>query len=197
MDRLRYLVKARCYLAQGNELAALSLLERLSTFAEMGKRVYLEMQCGLLRCIAMRRLGMEGKGTMLRVLENAAEYKFIRLISEEGAAAVPLLHDVKYAFYDAHPECKKWLDRVITETEQMMHHYPSYLRGTGVDLSAFSQTALRVLRMQAGGYSTKEIADHLGISQRTVKYHATENYRKLNAKGMLDAVQIARSLNIL
>lgn len=197
MERLRYLVKARCYLAQGNDLAALTLMERLNTFADASKRTYLGMQCGLLRCIAMRRLGMDWKNLMLHVLETASEYKFIRVISEEGAAVAPLLHDVKYAFYEAHPDRKKWLDRLITEAEQMMHRYPSYLRGPGVDLSAFSATALNVLRMQAGGYSAKEIADQLGISQRTVKYHATENYRKLNAKGMLDAVQIARSLNIL
>ena len=33
--------------------------------------------------------------------------------------------------------------------------------------------------------------------ERTVKYHAAENYRKPGAKVKTDAVQIARSLNLI
>lgn len=51
--------------------------------------------------------------------------------------------------------------------------------------------------MQAAGYTTKEIAQQLHITQRTVKYHASENYRKLDARNLVDAVQIAQSLHIL
>ena len=64
-------------------------------------------------------------------------------------------------------------------------------------ISAFSDTALEVLRLQAAGYTTKEIAQQLHITQRTVKYHAGENYRKLDARNLVDAVQIAQSLHIL
>ena len=53
------------------------------------------------------------------------------------------------------------------------------------------------LRMQAAGYTAREIADQLHITQRTVKYHASENYRKLDAKNLVDAVQIAQALHIL
>ena len=58
-------------------------------------------------------------------------------------------------------------------------------------------TALEVLRLQAAGYTTREIAQQLHITQRTVKYHASENYRKLDARNLVDAVQIAQSLHIL
>lgn len=79
----------------------------------------------------------------------------------------------------------------------MARLYPNYLKGTGIDVSAFSDTALEVLRLQAAGYTTREIAQQLHITQRTVKYHASENYRKLDARNLVDAVQIAQSLHIL
>ena len=51
----------------------------------------------------------------------------------------------------------------------MARLYPNYLKGTGIDVSAFSDTALEVLRLQAAGYTTREIAQQLHITQRTGK----------------------------
>ena len=95
------------------------------------------------------------------------------------------------------PQLAEWFAQVLEETTHMARLYPSFLKGTGVDVSAFSATALQVLRMQAAGYTAKEIAEQLHITQRTVKYHASENYRKLDAKNLVDAVQIAQTLHIL
>lgn len=85
----------------------------------------------------------------------------------------------------------------MRETERMAQLYPQYLQGMGIDISAFSETALQVLRLQAAGYTAKEISEKLHITPRTVKYHASQNYRKLDAKNLVDAVQIAQSLHIL
>ena len=95
------------------------------------------------------------------------------------------------------PQLAEWFAQVMEETSHMSRLYPNFLKGMGVDVSAFSETALQVLRMQAAGYTAREIADQLHITQRTVKYHASENYRKLDAKNLVDAVQIAQTLHIL
>ena len=79
----------------------------------------------------------------------------------------------------------------------MLQQLDQYLQGMGIDISAFSETALQVLRLQAAGYTAKEISEKLHITPRTVKYHASQNYRKLDAKNLVDAVQIAQALHIL
>ena len=119
------------------------------------------------------------------------------IISEKGAAVLPLLTEVKTAFCRDNAQAAPWFQQVMEETARMARLYPNYLQGTGIDVSAFSETALQVLRMQAAGCTAKEIAEQLHITQRTVKYHASENYRNLDAKNMIDAVQIAQALHIL
>ena len=119
------------------------------------------------------------------------------MISEKGAAVLPLLTEVKTAMIQQEAQLADWFAQVLEETTHMARLYPNFLKGTGVDVSAFSATALQVLRMQAAGYTAREIADQLHITQRTVKYHASENYRKLDAKNLVDAVQIAQALHIL
>ena len=48
LERYRYLTKVRCYIARGEHLRALALLEKLHYYAEICKRPYVNMECGLL-----------------------------------------------------------------------------------------------------------------------------------------------------
>ena len=145
----------------------------------------------------MRRTGSEWKEDFLQVLSAISQYRFVPIISEKGAAILPLLTEAKAAFCQRCPAGADWFNQVLDRTMHMARLYPNYLKGTGIDVSAFSDTALEVLRLQAAGYTTREIAQQLHITQRTVKYHASENYRKLDARNLVDAVQIAQSLHIL
>ena len=108
-----------------------------------------------------------------------------------------MLAEIKTAFCQNHPKLAEWFQQTMRETERMAQLYPQYLQGMGIDISAFSETALQVLRLQAAGYTAKEISERLHITPRTVKYHASQNYRKLDAKNLVDAVQIAQALHIL
>lgn len=197
MERYRYLTKVRCYLALGKAHEALSMLERLLVYAQMAHRTYISMECGLLRAITQRMLGMDWEQGLLDTLAEIASYRFIRLVVEEGAAIQPLLQEVRHAFLAQHPGEKSWMSRVMTEIEHTARRFPGYLRQENANISSFSPQALSVLRMQAEGLSTREIAEQLHLSQRTVKYHAAENYRKLGAKGMVEAVQLARTMGLL
>ena len=197
LERFRYLTKVRAYLACGCNLEALSLLERLTVYANKASRSYILIECAMLSAVARKRLGMDWKPSLLSALHRASAYQFVRVLSEEGAALLPLLKAVRPQYLAEEGADKAWFERVFTETERMNRCYPGYQSENKADLSVFSEIALAVLRMQADGLSTKEIADQLKISQRTVKYHASENYAKLGAKGVVDAVQIARSMHLL
>ncbi|MFQ9801280.1 MAG: helix-turn-helix transcriptional regulator [Clostridia bacterium] len=50
---------------------------------------------------------------------------------------------------------------------------------------------------QAEGLSVTKIAQRLSMKSETVKYHISENYRKLGVSGKADAMLTARSLNLL
>lgn len=54
-----------------------------------------------------------------------------------------------------------------------------------------------VLKLLSGGYSNKEIAACLFLSESTVKRHTSNLYRALKAKSRADAVRIARQRKLL
>lgn len=197
LNRYFYMVKIYCYAALGKHTEALGLISRMMAYAAYAQRTYIRLECGLLQAIVLRRMGDTWKEGFLQTLSAISQYHFVPIVSEKGAAVLPLLTEAKTAFCQRCPGAAGWFSQVLDKTTHMARLYPNYLKGTGIDISAFSDTALEVLRLQAAGYTTKEIAQQLHITQRTVKYHAGENYRKLDARNLVDAVQIAQSLHIL
>jgi ATP/maltotriose-dependent transcriptional regulator MalT len=55
---------------------------------------------------------------------------------------------------------------------------------------------VEVLRLVVAGYSNREIAEQLVISEWTVKSHLTKNYRKLDVSSRTQAIVRARALGL-
>lgn len=197
LDRYRYLTKVRCYLALGQNQDAINLLKRLLYYADVNKRTYIRMESKLLMGMAMRQENQDWKPVMLEALNEIQGYNFVRIITEKAAGILPLLKEINKAYAAQDGADPEWFKQVLAETKILAERYPGYLLSDAAQRKDFSETALKILKMQADGYSIKEIAENLDMAERTVKYHAAENYRKLNAKGKTDAVQIARSLNLI
>ena len=60
-----------------------------------------------------------------------------------------------------------------------------------------SEREIEVLRLMAGGGSNKDIADHLSITQSTVKTHITSIFQKLNVTTRTEAVTNALKKGII
>jgi ATP/maltotriose-dependent transcriptional regulator MalT len=60
-----------------------------------------------------------------------------------------------------------------------------------------SERELDVLEALARRLSNKEIGAELGITELTVKHHASSLYGKLGARGRRDAVRLAQGLGLL
>ena len=189
MERYRYLTKVRCYLALGENLKALALLEKLGEYAERCQRPYMRMEAGVLGAAVRQRLGAEWGPLLAAALDEAESYRFVRLISELGPAILPLLKKQERG--------SPWFRQVLEETKQMSRRYPGYLSPRTAVREDFSGTALEILRLQSGGLTATQIAERLSMKPDTVRYHIKENYRKLGAAGKAEAIAAARGLGLI
>ena len=197
LERYRYLAKVRCYLANGEYTKAQALLEKLRYYAEQTGRPYVRMETGLLSAITKERVGGPWQEELATVLKEAERYRFLRLITEEGAAVWPLFQREKKALQEAGTLNKDWLRRLLAEAEEVARRYPLYLKKRAAVAADFKGVALTILRLQADGLSVNRIAQRLDLKPDNVKYHIKENYRKLNVDNKTDALLAARSLGIL
>ena len=197
LERYRYLTKVRCYLANGAYTKAQALLEKLRYYAEQTDRPYIRMETGLLSAITKERVGGPWQEELATVLKEAERYRFLRLITEEGAAVWPLFQREKKALQEAGTLNKDWLRRLLAEAEEVARRYPLYLKKRAAVAADFKGVALTILRLQADGLSLNQIAQRLDMKPFSVSYHIQENYRKLNVSRKADALIAARSLGIL
>ena len=194
--RYQYLTKIRCYIALERYAPALALIDRLSDYAEVCDRKYISMELAVLKSIIKYRKKDAWKDDFVSVLRRIREYDFIRIVSEHGVAVYPLLDAVREEFLNDSGTAE-WFRKILDETSKVQLRYPVYLKTEIVSLPALSETAVNILRMQAEGLTLKQIGERLGITERTAKFHAQENYRKLGVNSRTAAILAAKNLNII
>ncbi len=196
--RFRYSVKIRCYTAMQRYEEALHLIRLLKYHAGSFCRDYILIDCLLQEAVVLSRLGLEYDEILLEALGRAADLGFIRIISSEGAAILPLLKKIrKKAQTILKGEHERWFERVFEETASLAKRFPLYMGSGMPSRQDFSAAALRVLTLQAEGRTIAEIASALSISERTVKYHSSETYRKLGVSGKTEAINRAKELKLI
>lgn len=193
MERFRYLTKVRVYLQQGKYERACALAEQLLHYAEKMQRTYIRMESRLLLSSALYGLHREKwREVLQQCISEAESYHFVRLLSREGPLTERMLREGEFAFQDAGFE-----EQVRRECSRMAGYYPRYLEPGSSGEIQLPENARNILRLQAEGFSAREIAEKLGFSLANVKYHISENYRKLGVKSQAAAVNEARKRNIL
>jgi len=193
MERFRYLVKIRAYIMKGNYNKAISLLQVMLYYSKLYYRGYIFIQAKLLLAVCLFRTGSDKWEEELReAIKSAEKYRFIRVISLEGCAVSDLIHKAHLDDID-----KKYMNAVETETRDIAMEYPAYLKNGEIEKLAFSDNALKILRLQADGLSYKEISYRLGIKEDNVRYHIRENYKKLGVREKAEAVMEASRLKLI
>lgn len=190
--RYRYLTKARIYLSLRKWPQCLHLIEQLIYYSKNYDRTYLLIQSYILRAILKYRMGETGwKEDIKRAYEIAEEYHFVRVLSHEGKAVLPL-----YEKCDIDPIDKEFYNDVLSETRKLAAWYPNYMKES-VNPEVFSDRAIEMLRYLAQGLSNDEIADKMCIKATTVKYHCRETYQKLGVNTRMAAVEEARKRKLI
>ena len=104
------------------------------------------------------------KGYLIKDIQRLSLKESIRAVSQGGGAVSPAI-------------AAKVLDRLRTQ-EDLAPAEPA---------SPLSDTQLDILRLVAAGYSNREIASRIQLSENTIKSHIQEIFRKLDVGNRVQA----------
>ena len=86
----------------------------------------------------------------------------------------------------------EYLNRLIQLAKKMALLYPDYLRKAKEDYPSLTKSEQEILRLMADERSNQEIADFMGISINTVKFHGKNIFAKLRVRTRRQAVRVAK-----
>lgn len=197
LERYRYMTKLRVYIHQGKYMEAMALIGKMDYYAEINHRTYIKMELGLLRAILFYRTMRPWEEELEKTLDQIYEYRFIRIVTEEGAGIWPLLKELEKKKQYSGKKKEEWFKKILKETKIIADNYPAYEGGNLSNLCNFKEIELKILRLQAEGLTFKKIAETVGLSERMTKYYAAENYKRLGVHGKTDAVVEAKKRSLL
>ena len=155
------------------------------------------MELSILTAIIKYRNGSEWKKEFIPALEKICEYRFVPIISREGAAIFPLLTECRELCAADRNIDGKWFETVVEATGKVARRYPLYLKTDKARPADISPIDVRILACLAEGLSMPKTAERLNMNFETLRSRIKELYRRLGAKNKTEAVMIAREMKII
>ena len=175
---------------------AVRLLERLGTAAEAGGRTGSVIEILVLRSLAQQALGdLRGALGLLTVALGRAEPEgYLRVFVDEGSRMRDLLRHAT-----ARGVAGEYTRRVLAAFDDRAKPAAAAPNRTPVSglVQALTTREVEILRLIAAGMRNQEIADHLELSQATVKRHIANAYGKLGVSHRTEALAKAKALGLL
>jgi LuxR family maltose regulon positive regulatory protein len=193
LRKYELVVLALAWILEGRPGEALVFLEPvLAHVAAMG-RWGLGIEALALQAAAYHLLGETGPALtrLERALARAEPEGYVRLFVEIGEPMARLLYQA--AEQDVFPAYAGRLLAAFPQPTKSATPAPS----PQPLIEPLSERELEILTAIAEGLSNQEAAERLYISERTVKWHASNIYGKLQVSNRTEAVARARSLGIL
>lgn len=193
MNRFCYRVRLRCLMMLGRYPEALDLSAFLSHYYTEYNRIYLSIENDFLRAIILHRTGQaEWRRLAEHALEQAEKYRLVQAIAMEGAAALPLLSEMKNP-----RKASAFRNTVLKAARAMALAYPGYLQMTAPRRIRFTPREQEILSMLCAGESTETICARMSIGYSALKKHNRSIYGKLGAKNRAEAEREAARLGIV
>ncbi|MCB1823266.1 MAG: tetratricopeptide repeat protein, partial [Candidatus Competibacteraceae bacterium] len=180
------LVHARLLLAQNQPRIAERVLNGLETAAVKEERNGSLITVYVLQALCKRAAGNRAAALdrLGQALSLATSPGYRRVFLDEGPAVAALL-----------PQLRHVAPAFVIELLQAFPHEPAPApEGLA---GAVSKTQLEILRLLDFGLTNQEIADKLGISIGTAKWHLHQIFGKLQARNRTEAVTKAREQGLL
>ena len=180
------LICARLLMAQNQPRSAERILNALETAAIKEERNGSLITVYVLQALCKRASGNRAAALdrLEQALSLAASPGYRRVFLDEGPAVAVLL-----------PQLRHVAPAFVIELLQTFPH-PSAPTPDGLT-EPVSKTQREVLRLLDFGLTNQEIADKLGISIGTAKWHLHQIFRKLQARNRTEAVTKARERGLL
>ncbi|MEG0919706.1 MAG: LuxR C-terminal-related transcriptional regulator [Anaerovoracaceae bacterium] len=192
LERYRYLIKIKAYIALGRLEEAANLIERLSYYFEEYGRNYQQIENGILRAIVQHRMHLGNwKMSLTKALKKAENYQFISVVAEYGVALHPLLKEAGDLGLS-----KKYENKLYAAVKEFALGYPKYLETIQVLTEPLTEMEEKILPLLCSGLAMNEIATRCGITYNTVKYHNRNLYRKLGVKNRQQVQVVARQIGL-
>jgi len=187
-----YIVLARLHIARGELKEAIRLLGRLLHIAESAGLTGQVIEVLVLQALSFQAQANPPQAMMVltRAFELAEPQGYIRIFVDEGEPMLALLRQARSR--GVVPDYLHKLLAAFGTTTQV-----SSPPLAAVLIDPLSEREREILRLIAAGLSTHEIADELVIVVGTVRNHIKHIYSKLDAHSRLQAVERARTLNLL
>ncbi len=196
LDRYRQMMKIRCLIHEERLEEALDLANFLTSYLEGYARHFMWMENEILKSVILYRQGdAHWKKHLIDALHQANEYHFVRLISLEGTAVLPLLKELDKT--DLADIEESFFKRVYDESLTVATNYPAYMKYIPKETVSLTTREAEVLAMLCAGQSTEEICAGLNISYDGLKKHNRNIYKKLGVKSRADAERKALQLGLV
>lgn len=185
-----YLVRVELLGRSGSAGAALTSLESAMAFARAQGHLQNLLYMLVLKASMAKNQGMllESNAALVEAVELGAADGYVRPFLAFGADLSDQLAELSrsgaHAGYVLH-----LLDTIRTQQ----------LQGElgGGSSNPLSKRQTEIMRLVASGYSNRDIADQLFISEQTVKKHMVNLFVRLDVSNRTQAVDVARRLNLL
>lgn len=198
------ITRARVFLAEKRLDEAGSLLEQLLASTEAGGRNGITIEILILLALLYQEKQSLDRAQkfLIRALELAQPENYVRIFVDEGENMKTLLE----AFQQTHMQTgnarmPKYVDHLIQSFTSTYKEKTNLIanpnRSNQPLIEPLSERELQVLILMGRGKSYEHIAQELVIALSTVRWHAKNIFRKLNAHTGLEAIAIARELKIL
>jgi LuxR family maltose regulon positive regulatory protein len=191
--------RARVHLARGDASAALAALGPFRRQADAKGWEDDRLRAMVLQAVALHAHSAKKEAVQLLgdALTLAEPGGFIRLFVDEGRPMTQLLSEA--ATHGIMPDYTAKLLAAFEAEEQKSadRSYLSPARPAQYLVEPLSPRELEVLRLVAQGLSNREICERLFLALDTVKGHNRRIFGKLSVQRRTEAVEKARSLNIL
>ncbi|QBD75794.1 hypothetical protein EPA93_07150 [Ktedonosporobacter rubrisoli] len=196
LQEFEEMIIARWLLFQGKAQEARSTLEKLLEQAREAGRFYRMCEIQLLLAVSWLadRREQAARISLQEMLSRAQLEGYTRLFLDEGEAMIALVRRCLPQLHEQ-PQ-RRYLQMLLRSGIQA--RTPDALPGAVKDMwgEALSRREIQVLRLLTEGATNQEIARQLVVSVNTVRSQVQSIYRKLQVRGRMQAVEVARQLHL-
>lgn len=194
---------ARIHMAQNAFAPAMDLLERMLELAESQNRINSMIALEILGAKACFLKGDEKQAMarLKRALTAARPGGYVRTFVDEGLPIQALLQMLL-----DHGDRRTWPQKLSEYIEKLLRHFEPTDISTPTeskpsqkkwDKNHLTRREQQVIELIAQGLAYDEVADRLGVSVNTVRFHIKNIYSKLNVNSRFMAVERVHQKGLL